>query len=196
MKLATGGGGGGEFLQQPEGDAIQAVCCDVVDEGVKETNFGPKHKVSLRFQSAQKITAQDFADQGIEPREEAIGEPFLYTNWFTASLHEKSNLARELKGWGVELPKDEGVEFDLDSVIGRNALLRVEALPPQPGKDTPFMAVQAISPLPKFDPNTGEPLEPIQVSPNYVRVQDRDKGDFQFGANAPDPDVVPEGAGT
>ena len=165
MKLTVDSGSGGAFLQQPEG-TIQAVCCDVVDEGIKTTAYGDKHKLSLRFQSSQLITAEDFQAQGIEVREEAIGQPFLYTSWYTVSLASKSNLSRDLRGWGIEIP-DEGAEFDLDSVIGRNALLNVQALPPKKPGDTPFMAVQTVSPL-------MDGMTPIVVTPAYTRVQDRD----------------------
>lgn len=206
MKLKAESGGG-DFLQQPAGKIV-AVCCDIVDVGVKDTKWGPKNKIDLRFQSATVITAEDFTKQGQEltdERRKAVGEPWLYSSRYTASLScakgKESGLTLALRDMGLEI--QEGVEYSIcepgpnsldDQAIGKPVLLTVEAIEIE-GRDKPFMAVQRIESLPKFNPETGQALESPIVSPNYQRVRDRqaEATSFPHGANVQQ--TVPEGAG-
>lgn len=60
-----------------------ARCCDVIDRGIVETTFGDKHRIELRFQVV------------------ADGLRYVIRRAFTASLHEKASLRRELTTWGT-----------------------------------------------------------------------------------------------
>lgn len=78
-----------------------AVLADIVDLGVVETSFGPKHKV-------QFVWMTDEADEG--------GRTKYVFKRYTASLHEKASLRKDVK---QILGKDiAGNSFDLESLIG------------------------------------------------------------------------------
>lgn len=81
-------------------------CCDVVDKGILETAYGPKHKVELRFQVI------------------AEGLRYIVRRMFTASLHEKATLRRELFHWGV-LGDVVAANNDLEVLLHRPVTLMI-----------------------------------------------------------------------
>ncbi|NBP85335.1 MAG: hypothetical protein EBU23_03355 [Mycobacteriaceae bacterium] len=81
-------------------------CCDVVDKGILETAYGPKHKIELRFQVV------------------ADGLRYVVRRMFTASLHEKSTLRRELFNWGA-LADVVNSGNDLEVLLNRPVTLNV-----------------------------------------------------------------------
>lgn len=94
---------GSEFIPAPDGLA-NAVCVDVVDLGMVDGVFGTKHKVKVVWEIEAKM--QD-------------GRRFIVQKQYTASLHEKSNLAVDLKTWrGRALTTDEVKGFDLEKIVG------------------------------------------------------------------------------
>src|SRR3990167_8424522 len=62
-----------------------AVCVDVVDLGLIDSQWGEKPQIELRWQ--------------IERENPETGKPFLVVRRFTLSLSEKSNLRPFLEGW-------------------------------------------------------------------------------------------------
>lgn len=138
---------GSEFIPAPSG-VQPAVCVDVVDLGMVDGAFGTKHKVKVVWEIA--ATMQD-------------GRRFIVQKQYTASLHEKSSLAIDLKTWrGRALTTDEVKGFDLERIVGVPCQLVIV----HNEKDGQTYAnIQTIL---KADPNSR-----LAPSGNYVRVKNR-----------------------
>jgi hypothetical protein len=93
----------------------------------------------------------------------ADGRPFLVRKRFTASLHEKSNLHRDLKSWrGRAFTPQELAGFDIENVLGASCQLLIS----HTERDgTTFANVAAV-----MRAGLGQKLKP---SGNYVRHKDR-----------------------
>lgn len=144
------------FQPAPEG-IHQAVCVDVVDLGIVESEFQgrrtSRHMVRIVFQ--------------IEARMEN-GRRYTVSRMFNCTLNEKGNLRPFLESWrgrkfGAEEIKN---GFDLETLIGVNA--RIQVLHNERG----YADIVSIQPIGKNDPR----LEPE----DYVRQQDRQQEDFDY----------------
>lgn len=94
---------GSDFTPAPEG-MFPAVCVDVVDLGVVDSAFGKKHKLKIVWE----------IDQTMEN-----GQRFTVQKWYTASMHEKSTLAKDLKAWrGRGFSPEELKGFDPERIVG------------------------------------------------------------------------------
>jgi hypothetical protein len=92
-----------QYTPAPEG--IHAACCvDVVDLGVIEGQFGPKHKCRITWEIVTPM---------------ADGRRFSTSKTYTMSLHEKATLFKDLKAWrGRPFTAEELKGFDLEKVLG------------------------------------------------------------------------------
>lgn len=138
----------------PEG-LHAAVCCDVVDLGLVDTQFGQKHKVEIRWQLEEAI-------------ESAIGlvRPIVRQR-FTNSLHEKAKLRGVLETWrGRKFTKDELTGFDLEKLLGVSCQIQVIHHITDEGQT--FANVNAVIPL-------GKGMPKVRVETDYVRQQDRNQ---------------------
>lgn len=107
-----------EFYSVPAGTQ-QAVCYDVWDIGFQDGEYkGEKkvqHKVVIGFEVNVLIPAGEFA-----------GKRMTINKFYTLSLHEKSNLRKELEGWRAKKFTEEELEgFDVEKLIGVNCMLNV-----------------------------------------------------------------------
>ena len=128
----------------------RAVCCDVIDHGMQETQFGVKHKVSLRFQT------EELRDDG---------KPYLVSKKYTASIHPKATLGIDLVSWkGRAFTPEESRRFDLEVLIGVNCQINVIHKPAQDGGT--WANIAAILP-----PAKGMPKLVVR---DYIRQKDRD----------------------
>ena len=150
--------GGGDFTPAPEG-LHEAVCVDVVDLGMVESQWGTKPKVRIVWQ--------------IDARDEK-GRRFQVVRQFTISLNEKSALRPFLEAWrGRKFTADELDGFDLEKLIGVGCQVQVVHDISAQGKT--WANVQAVVPLSK---------SAVKMAPeDYVRVCDRPK-DQHTGAAA------------
>jgi hypothetical protein len=138
-----------DFAPAPEG-LHQAVCVDVIDKGLQETQWGPKQKLEIRWQ--------------IDQLNQETGRPFLVIKSYTASLNEKAQLCKDLEAWrGKKFTKEERDGFDVEKLIGQNCQLQVVQNMVENGNV--YANVQAVVPL-------GKGMTKIQ-SMDYVRIQDR-----------------------
>jgi hypothetical protein len=154
------GGSGGDFQPHPEG-MHQMVCIDVIDKGLMDTQFGRKHKIAIRWQSEE--VGQK-------------GHRLTVQKLYTLSLHEKSALHAALKSWrGRDFTTDELHEFDVETMIGVNALVNVIHAPNADGTKT-WANVASIAPLMKG-------MKPIKAAADYVRQASR--------PTEPEPNEVP-----
>lgn len=160
-----------KFTPAPEG-LHQAVCVDVVDLGLVKGPFGEKHKVEIRWQ--------------IDAVNADTGRRFDVRRWYTLSLHEKSNLRKDLETWrGQKFTADELKGFDLERLIGVNCQVQVIHNLSDEGKT--YANVQAIVPAPAKVPKLA-----VQ---DYIRERDRPKqpsaGGPDFADGAPPDDDIP-----
>jgi hypothetical protein len=142
---------GPSFTPAPAGTHA-AVCVDVVDLGVVETNWQGKvtrkHKVSIVWQID-------------EDRDD--GKPFAVRKRYTLSLHEKAALRKDLESWrGRAFTEEELQGFDLENLLRIGCLLNII----HASKDgQTYSNVASIMKLPK-GMQAPEPRD-------YVRVCDR-----------------------
>jgi hypothetical protein len=143
-----------DFIPAPAGTHL-AVCVDVIDNGEVKSEFQGKTrilpKVTLRWETRKPNPKNNL--------------PYLVQQRYTNSTHPKSNLGQMLSGWfgrALTIQETSG-EFDLETLIGRCALLSVI----HNERDGQIYAnVAAISPL-------MEGMESISPSREYVRVVNR-----------------------
>ena len=90
------------YKPAPEG-ITNAVCVDVEDCGVTETQWGPRHQVKFIWEI---------------PALKENGKRFTVSRRYTASTHEKSALRKDLKSWrGRDLAPEELKGFEINSMI-------------------------------------------------------------------------------
>jgi len=110
---------GGDFVPCPAG-TWPAVCVDVIDLGDVRNDWKGDmvHKVRLVWQISERMPDD---------------RPYLVSRMYTASLHEKSSLRKDLSSWrGQDFKPEELAGFDLENVLGVGCLLSVMQ---QPGND-------------------------------------------------------------
>lgn len=156
MAIIVTAGESKTFEPAPTG-VHQGVCVDVVDMGDLEVKWNgqskKQHKIRIVWQIDEAM-AED-------------GRRFIVQKRYTASLHEKSNLRKELEAWrGRAFTDDELKAFDLEKLIGVNCFLNVVHTAKE-GKT--YANVASIMPLKKGM----EKMEPV----DYVRVKDRTETD-------------------
>ena len=128
----------------------QAVCCDIVDLGLKETKFGLKHKVRFTWQTDR-----------VNPE---TGARFDCIRSYTRSMDRRSTLRTHLESWrGRSFSEPELKQgFDLERLIGVNAYLNITHQATADGRI--YANVSAIMP-----PPAGVRIAVV----NYTRQQDR-----------------------
>ena len=150
LSITVGSGGGGAWENAPTG-IHKSTCCDVVDLGQQETEFGTKHQCEIHFEL-------DKATAGIV---EATGNQFtVRTQRFNLpepgqQLNEKSSLHKFLSAWrGKTLAPGENIE--LEKIVGVHAHLVLALKTSQKG--TEYTAITTASPKNKnevFPPLSG-----------------------------------------
>ena len=92
--------------------------------------------------------------------EEKGEQPFSISNEYTLSMHEKSNLRKDLEGWrGKGFTEEQAREFDISKLIGIPCMLSIIHKTAKSGND--FACINSISKLPKG-------VEcPDQVNPSF-----------------------------
>lgn len=143
--IAKASNGNGEaFTPAPPG-LHRAICCDVVDLGMVQSQYGTKHKVRVIWQTETAMPD---------------GKPFLVDQRYTLSLDERSNLRRDLEAWrGKPFTLAEAAGFDLERLIGASCGLLVVH---KPGREAGKVFANIQSVLPAL------PGAPLKVR-DYVR---------------------------
>jgi hypothetical protein len=140
------------FTPAPEGLHV-AACCDVVDLGLRDTGFGEKHQVEIRWM------LEDENERGLR---------YIVRRRYTASLSEKASLRKDLETWrGRKFAPAELKGFDLEKLLGAGCQVQVVHKMTDQGKT--FANVSAVIPLGKGQQSPG-------VSPDYIREVARAKG--------------------
>jgi hypothetical protein len=155
---------GTEYRPAPEG-LHQGVCVDVVDLGLEKTQWGEKHKVRIMWQ--------------IDKHDAETDKRFIVTKKYTISLHEKSNLTRDLESWrGRKFSAEEKSGFDLEKLLGANCQLQIVQNLADSGRT--YANVQAVVPI-------GNGMTKMRGE-DYVRIKDREQqnGGSEFEATEED----------
>lgn len=117
MSLTVKSSGNGDFELVPEG-AYVARCIKVIDLGTQTLTgqFGTK-------QVKQVMVTWELLDEEVKMQD---GRPFAATQFYTASLHEKAKLRKDLEAWRGKKFSDEELEgFDLKNVLGSYCMLQI-----------------------------------------------------------------------
>lgn len=158
MPIIAKGSDGKDFVPAPEG-MWNAVCCDVVDLGMRPTAHGDKHKVRVHWEL-------DVVD---EDREGPNGERLNHTavRNYNLTLGKGSHLRVALESWrGQPFTPDELDGFDLEKLIGANCQVLIEHNLGDNGK-TYANITKVLKP--------GKQQPKLTPSPLYIRFQDREK---------------------
>jgi hypothetical protein len=152
---------GGNFIQVEPGTYV-ARCYSMIEIGTIEVEFkGEKkkqHKVSITWELPTE-TAVFNEDKG--------PEPFVVSKKYTLSMHEKSNLRKDLESWrGKGYTDKEAERVDITKLIGQPCLLSVIQ---SPRPDDPSKTYTAISSITKM--MKGQEC-PDQINPTRVLAYD------------------------
>lgn len=143
----------GSFIPAPPGQH-SAVCVDIVDLGMLEVTFGKettnKHKIRIVWQIEEVM---------------ADNKPYIASKMYTLSLHQKSQLRKDLESWrGKQFSPEELEGFDVENLLGVNCLLNViQEVSTKNGKT--YSNIASIMRLPKG-------MNPLKAR-DYIRVCDR-----------------------
>lgn len=111
---------GGTSFEQPPTGSHAARCIAVIDLGTQKTTYEGetqiKRQVIVRWElSNELMTSGDHA-----------GKPFTVSKFYTASLHEKAGLRKDLASWrGRDFTPEELRGFDLKNVLAHPCMLSV-----------------------------------------------------------------------
>jgi len=126
-----------QFIPAPAGVHV-AVCVDEIDLGIVARQFGGNESRKTQMVRLVWQIAEEMKD----------GKPYLVKKDYTASLHEKASLRKDLEGWrGRAFTSDELAGFDLENVVGAACMLNI--IHRQGNKGGTFANIQAIMPLAK-----------------------------------------------
>ncbi len=148
--------GGGDF-HSPEPGSFAAICYKIIDIGTHTDDFQGKTRTKREMIVGWELE---------EKMED--GKPFVTSQFFSMSLHEKSNLRKALEAWGGQAMTAEQVDnFDPKKMLGRVCLLNL--IKNKAGK----VVVGSVSKLPK------SMAIPVQVNPNvYFDLDAFDQATF------------------
>lgn len=161
--------GGSRIPPVAEG-SYPAVCVGLVDLGLQEQEFEGRKKVSR-----QVTIIWELVGETIETSEGTL--PRTINKTYTASLHERSGLRKDLKSWrGREFTAEELKGFDLQNILGAPCLLQIVHKNTANGT---YANIAAIMSLPKGMPR------PVPTTVPTLFDIDADNAESEF-ANLPE----------
>lgn len=117
MSLFVKSSGNGDFEITPEG-VYDARCIKLIDLGTQTQTgqFGTKSQKQI-------MVTWELLDNEAKMQD---GRPFAASQFYTASLHEKAKLRKDLEAWRGRKFTDEELEgFDLSTVLGTYCQLQI-----------------------------------------------------------------------
>ena len=151
--------GSGDFKLVPQG-THQAVCNLVVDLGEQSTTYQDvvtmKHQVYLRWEIPGERVEYEIDGNAKEG-------PMTIGKTYTASLHEKANLRKDLTGWRDQsFTQEELGGFDIESVLGKCCQLVVTH---DELKDKTYAKIATVAGWPKGLEKIKAENEPVYYGP-------------------------------
>lgn len=161
---------GKSFEPVPTG-TFRAVCVGVFDLGIRETFYGEKHQIFIRWETEEKIQEGDNK-----------GKRFCVNKFYTKNLGSESNLRKDLESWRGKPYTVEELKagINIGAVVGKSCLLSIL----HTKKDDKVIAkISAISSLPKGT----EPLiadEILKEEPEWLtklkgRMPEHEEGEIR-----------------
>ena len=152
---------GGNFIQVEPGTYV-ARCYSMIEIGTIEVEFkGEKkkqHKVAITWELPTE-TAIFHEEEG--------PEPFVVSKKYTLSMHEKSNLRKDLESWrGKGYTDKEAEKVDITKLIGQPCLLSVIQSPRPDDASKTYTAISSITKMMK-----GQEC-PDQINPTRILSYD------------------------
>ena len=160
---------GFDFTPASEG-IHRAVCCDVVDLGMKEMTFKgetkKRHRVTIYWQIDE---------------ERDDGSPHEMRQEYTLSLYDRAQLRGMIELWrGRKFSPEELESFDLETLIGKPCQIQIMHNVDSRGRT--WANVKGVFASPKGSP-------PLEISEGYLRHADRpDRNQGDPGATTSHPD--------
>lgn len=167
--------GGGNFKTVPAGVFIGR-CWELIDLGTQTNETGQfagnaAHKIKIGFE----LFGEDEEGNPLTVEVDGKEMPMTITKDYTVSLHEKSNLRKELAAWrGKDFTEEEAKGFDVSRLIGAYAMVNVTHKTNTSGKTR--ANISGLSPLPSALRNA----KPAPVHAN--RIFDLDNPDMEMFA--------------
>lgn len=117
--------GGGSFRKVPAGAYIGR-CYSVIDMGtqVSSGQYGEKaqHKLQLRWE----LFGEDEDGQPLTVEQDGQSVPMTISKSYTASLHAKASLRKDLAAWrGKDFSDEEAKAFDVSKLCGAYCMVNV-----------------------------------------------------------------------
>lgn len=150
---------GQEDFERMEPGLKAAVCSHVVDMGVQVSMYGEQEKLMVCFEFAEKMKD---------------GRPYMLSKEYTKSLNVKANLRKDLETWrGKPFTLEElGVNpdgsrnpdlpgFDVESIIGANAMISVIDNPSKKDPTKIYSQIANINPPMKGTPTLVRSAQPV-----------------------------------
>ncbi len=161
---------GGDYALVPVG-MHQAVCYIVADIGTQDGMYGPKQQVIVVWEipGERNQYEKDGANVDI---------PMIHTEWYSLTIHEKSNLGKHLISWrGKPFTAEEQDGFDVRKIAGINCFMNIIHEPKSDGKGIKE-TIASINPLPKT-------MEKLSAE-NTVITYNIDEDGINFPETLPD----------
>lgn len=156
--LATNNGTTRELI--PAGNYI-ARCYQMIEIGtVEEIILGkkviaPKVRIGWELPTELKVYSEDKGEQ-----------PKVFSKEYTLSMHEKSNLRKDLKSWrSKDFTEEEAKAFDITKMLGVPCMLNIIHKPSKDGTKI-YEEISGITAVPK-----GVPVPP-QINKTFVLSYD------------------------
>jgi hypothetical protein len=103
----------------PSGTHI-AVCYSMIHIGNVEWEYQGEYKVSNKVRMSFELS-NELRDYGGEQK-----QPMVISKEYTLSLHEKSNLRKDLESWrGSAFNSDDLKNFDITSLLGKSCMVSI-----------------------------------------------------------------------
>lgn len=125
MGFVASDSGGGNFKRVPSGVHIGR-CYSLIDLGTQLTSgqFGEKmqHKIRIGWE----LFGEDEEGKPLTIDVDGREMPMVISKNYTVSLHEKSNLRKELAQWrGRDFTEEEAKAFDISKLVGAYCMVNV-----------------------------------------------------------------------
>lgn len=77
-------------------------------------------------------------------------QPLVISKEYTLSMHEKSNLRKDLKSWrGKDFSEEEAKAFDITKLVGAPCMLNIIHTPGKSDASVMYQQISGITPMPK-----------------------------------------------
>jgi hypothetical protein len=152
----------GSDFQPVEPGTYVARCYSMIEIGTIETEFNGEKKKAHKVAGTWELPTELAVF-----KEEKGPEPYVVSKKYTLSMHEKSNLRKDLESWrGKGYTNDEVKRFDITKLLGQPCLLSVIQQPRMDDPSKTYTSISSISKLMK-----GQECPP-QVNPTKVLSYD------------------------